>query len=104
MRIRVGSEESKRVEKVKKIVPKPKKEKPKPTEYKRGVWNPDVELITSEPSKESTSSNIDTNCCTRCNCRNIIRACMVGNADLLKKCVNNVKEITNLGAIWGPDM
>jgi hypothetical protein len=42
---------------------KVKKEKPKPTEYKRGVWNPDVEIIDYEHEKEAKDSKIFFECC-----------------------------------------
>jgi hypothetical protein len=80
-------------------VPKPK---PKPTVYKKGVWNPDVEVIDFDPNKESNSSDLIGGCCTRCTNRNAHRAALTGNQELLKKCVYATKEISSLNDIWSP--
>jgi hypothetical protein len=78
------------------------KPKPKPKEYKRGVWNPDVEPIDHDPNKHGASKDLILGCCTRCNNRNVHRAAMTGNGDLLKKCVSDTKHISNLNFKWSP--
>ena len=76
------------------IVPKAAKEKPKPKEYKRGVWNPDIELITEELHKTSTDSNIDTSCCMACSSKNIVRAVLTKNKALFKKCIHDKHNVS----------
>jgi hypothetical protein len=71
-----------------------------PTEFKKGVWNPDIELITEEPYKTSMDKDIYCGCCLLCNNRNIHRAVNTGNIDLLRKCVFDKENISNLCATW----
>ena len=78
------------------------KPKPKPKEYKKGVWNPDVEPIDFDINKEGKSKDLIRGCCTRCNNRNVHRAIMTGNAELLKKCVHDSTHISNLNDSWSP--
>jgi hypothetical protein len=80
-------------------VPKPK---PKPKEYKRGVWNPDVEVITHDPNKNGDSKDMILGCCTRCNNRNMHRAAYTGNAELMKRCIHDTKHLSNLNEFWSP--
>lgn len=105
-RRKVGTSQSRVIEEksVSVTVPKAKKEKPKPTEYKRGVWNPDVELIMEETHKTSSDSKIDSSCCQLCNNKNVIRAVKTGNKALLKKCIYDKDNISNLCAPWSAEV
>ena len=80
------------------------KPKPKPTEYKKGVWNPDVEPVDFDQQKEGKSKDLVKGCCIRCNNRNVHRAVLTDNGELLKKCVHDIKSISNLNDNWGPIM
>lgn len=106
----MGGEKRRRVQVGKKEViesipqTKVKKEKPKPTEYKRGVWNPDVEIIEYEHAKEAKDSTIFSHCCKRCAQRSFHRAAMTGNAKLLADCIQQTQTISNLNRGWSPDV
>lgn len=93
--------EDNKSEKIKK--PRVKKGPKIPTEYKKGKWNPHVELIECDKIKEDSSDELITGCCIRCNCRNIHRAINIGNNELLKSCLNAYSQISNLNSFWSPD-
>jgi hypothetical protein len=51
-----------------KVIPqKVKKQPKKPTVYKRGKWNPDVEIIDKDPLSDNKTSIPVYECCKRCN-------------------------------------
>lgn len=53
---------------------KAKKGIKRPTEFKKGRWNPDIQIIEHDKYIEDKSSNLFLDCCIRCNNKNIIRA------------------------------
>jgi hypothetical protein len=54
--------------------------------------------------KDSTLNKIlEPKCCIRCNNRNIHRASMTANYELLKKLSFDKLNISRLSAFWGPD-
>ena len=99
---RISSEEV--VEVKQKKAPKPKKAPAKPAVFKLGKWNPDIEIIESEETKTSDSNELQYGCCTRCTNRNVHRAVLTGNLELLKKCIYDKKRVTNLNAYWSADL
>ena len=101
---RVGTGKAAKVES---IAQKPKKvQRPpaRPTVYKAGKWNPDIELAEVDATKESRATSLLTGCCTRCNNRNVHRAAMTGNVELLRQCILDKRKITNLNAWWSPEV
>ena len=58
---------------------KNKKAPKKPKLYKKGKWNPDYERIDEDKYKEGKSSELQFDCCIRCNNKNVIRACNNNN-------------------------
>jgi hypothetical protein len=56
---KVGSGSKERVEIIK-VVPV----KAKPVVYKKGVWNPDIEIVDFDPEIEDPSDLLRTGCCT----------------------------------------
>lgn len=66
-----------------------KEKKPKtpkrPKEFKKGRWNPDVEILEVEKYRESKDNQLYLDCCIRCNNKNIIRAVHADNEKLLKQ-------------------
>ena len=89
-RRKVGVGKNAKVEAKSQPVPKAKKLASKPTVFKKGKWNPDMaELIEFDEVKESNDLKLIAGCCTRCNNRNVHRAAMTGNVQLLKKCIND---------------
>ncbi len=64
--------------------PKPKRAPKMPTEFKKGKWNPHVELAEIDTYKEHPKKELFLECCIRCNNRNIIRAAYTDNQELLK--------------------
>jgi len=74
-----------RVETIRTTRPKPP---PKmPTVYKRGKWNPDIQIIQEDKIRDATDSQMSMECCTRCNNRNVHRAALTGNEKLLNACI-----------------
>jgi len=87
-----------------KVVKEKKKKAPKkPTEFKKGRWNPNIELIEHEKYKDDPSDKLHFDCCIRCNNKNIIRAAITENESLLKKCIEAKNKISNLLAYWSPE-
>ena len=84
---RVGTGKTATVESIKQARSKVKKPPAKPVVFKKGKWNPDIELIEIDMKKESMDTSLLGGCCTRCNNRNVHRAAMTGNGELMKLCV-----------------
>jgi hypothetical protein len=85
-------------------VPKPKKGPKMPTEFKKGKWNPDVELVKLDIYKEHPQDQPFLECCIRCNNRNIIRAANTNNEKLMKAGIDAKNKISQLTAYWSPEM
>ena len=75
-----------------------------PTEFKKGKWNPDVQLVDQDKYLEDPKSELFIECCVRCNNRNIIRAAFTGNDTLLKAGIAAKTKISQLTAYWSPDI
>ena len=58
---------------------KKKKAPKKPKVYKKGKWNPDIEVLEEDKYKEGKGNELFLECCVRCNNKNVIRACNTGN-------------------------
>jgi hypothetical protein len=104
-RRKVGSSKSKQVEEVSKPV-KAKKARPpaaRPDVYKKGAWNPNVELVTEEANKSSRTLSLESGCCLLCNNRSLLRAAWTGNKELLTKCIRDTQNISNCCAQWGAE-
>jgi len=84
---RVGTGKAAKVESIKQKRVKVQAPPAMPTVYKAGKWNPDIELTEVDATKESRASSLLTGCCTRCNNRNVHRAAMTGNGELLRQCI-----------------
>ena len=82
---------------------KAKKGVKRPTVYKKGIWNPDVELVKIDKYLEAEDNQPFFDCCVRCNNKNVIRAVNINNEKLLKKCIEEKKKISNLVAYWNPE-
>ena len=92
---------------------KPKKEKKlkkvpaarkKPTEFKKGKWNPNIELVELERCKEGPSDRPAFACCVRCNNKELIRAANTHNKHLLRACLDANRHISSLSAYWSPEV
>ena len=83
--------------------PKAKKAPKRPTEFKKGKWNPTVELAELTKELEHPQSDLFADCCIRCNNRNIIRAAHTGNHKLLKDGIAAKTKISSLTAYWSPE-
>ena len=90
-----------RVENIRTVRPKPPPQMP--TVYKRGTWNPDIQIIHEDKIRDSTDPSMLMDCCTRCSNRNVHRAALTGSERLLNTCIFEKAKITNLNACWGPD-
>ncbi len=85
------------------VKPKAKKVTKRPTVFKKGVWNPDVELVKIDRYLEAEDNQPFLDCCIRCNNKNVIRAANINNEKLLKKCIDETKKISSLLAYWAPE-
>ena len=65
------------------------KKNPGEPEFKKGKWNPFIELIGVDQYKEGKDSQLYLHCCIRCNNKNLIRAAITGNEELM---VRGIKE------------
>lgn len=74
-----------------------------PKVFKKGKWNPDIELETMNIVLEDPSSSINWNQSAVTDNKNVIRAAVTDNIELLKKCMRE-KEITNLLETWSPEV
>lgn len=83
--------------------PKAKKAPKKPTEFKKGRWNPHVELLKLDKYKEDPQKELFLDVSIRCNNLNIIRAAFIGDKDLLKAGIAAKDKISQLTAFWSPE-
>ena len=84
-----------------KPAPGKRKQKPKPTVFKKGVWNPNVELVEKCQQLESESLVPNFDCSTRNSNREVIRACRIGSKPLLEKVLSSHHRISRLTERWG---
>ena len=82
---------------------KKKKEKKKPTVYKKGKWNPDVELIEVDDTLESKDNQPIDYGSYQHNSRNLIRAVNTKNHKLLENCLAKDFFFSDLYGRWGVD-
>ena len=81
----------------------PSKVATKPTIFKKGKWNPNVEIAEAcqQLSSESVVPNFE--CSTKNSNREVIRACKIGSKKLLEKIVKSDHKISRLTERWGVD-
>ena len=79
------------------------KQEVKPTVFKKGKWNPKVELATSCQQFSSQSAVPRFDCSTRNSNREVIRAANIGSKKLLEKIVQSDHKISRLTERWGID-
>lgn len=83
---------------------KGKKPVKKPTEFKKGKWNPDIQIVEQDKYRENPISKPILDCCIRCNNKNLIRAAITDNEQLLKECLAAKKKISLLTPLWSPEV
>ena len=66
----------------------------KPATYKKGKWNPNVDLLEKCEQLESESIVPNFDCSTRNSNREVIRAAMIGSRKLLNKIVKSDRKIS----------
>ena len=80
-----------------------KKESDIPSSFKKGKWNPNVEIPKQFEQLESGSVTPNFECgVMNCN-RELIRAAYTGNKVLLEKVIHSDRKISNLMDKWGVD-
>ena len=80
----------------------PSKSTPRlPKVFKKGKWNPDVELEKEEFELEYKDTTIWNCCCLRCSDRNMFRAINNQDYKLLRMCVNEKSKVANINSTWG---
>ncbi len=78
-----------------------RKPKPKPTVFKKGVWNPSIEMAEKCQQLESESLVPNFDCSTRNSNRELIRACKIGSKQLLEKVLSSHYRISRVTERWG---
>jgi ankyrin repeat protein/predicted DNA-binding WGR domain protein len=98
-----GSEEIKKSNKKAKLNSGKAASANKPTVYKKGKWNPNVEIVEECHQLESESVVPNFECSTRNSNREVIRAAKIGSKKLLEKIVKSDHKISRLTERWGVD-
>jgi ankyrin repeat protein/predicted DNA-binding WGR domain protein len=75
----------------------------KPAVYKKGKWNPNVNLVEEMQQFQSQSLVPNFECSTRNSNREVIRAAKIGSKKLFEKIVKSDKKISRLTERWGVD-
>ena len=96
-------EEVKKGKKVKLNTGKAKKASEKPSVFKKGKWNPNVEIVEHCHQLESASLVPNFDCSTRNSNREVIRAAQIGSEKLMEKIVKSESKISRLTERWGVD-
>ncbi len=81
-----------------------KKKPKKQPQFRKGRFNPNVELISAEKDRDGTESTLFASCCVACSNRNPVRAVFTNNMALMRNCVNGTKQITTLFDSWSPEI
>jgi ankyrin repeat protein/predicted DNA-binding WGR domain protein len=76
---------------------KPKKEV---TKFKKGQFNPNVEILSSCKYMDSKEPQLYDECCVHCTNRNSFRAARTGNLNLLKKCIEEHQKVSSICNGW----
>jgi ankyrin repeat protein/predicted DNA-binding WGR domain protein len=95
--------EEEKARKVKSNTGKAVKVAAKPLIYKKGKWNPNVDLVDSCQQLESQAMMPNFECSTRNSNREVIRAAMIGSKKLFEKIIKSDKKISRLTERWGVD-
>ena len=96
-----SGEEDIRVSTMSQKTAKGNKKKEIPQVYKKGKWNPNVEIIEKCEQLESESSKPNFSCSARNSNREVIRAAYTGNRKLLDKILESDYKISRLTEHWG---
>src|SRR3990167_751 len=83
------------------VVEKAAKEEKKPIVFKKGKWNPNVEIVEKCHQLESDSLVPNFECSTKNSNREVIRAVVTNNGKLLEKILSSDGKITSLEQSWG---
>jgi hypothetical protein len=67
-----------------------------PVVFKLGKWNPETVLVERDDVYEDPSTEADMNCCHNCNARNILRAVVTNQPQLLKSLVHDKINVYNV--------
>jgi ankyrin repeat protein/predicted DNA-binding WGR domain protein len=84
-------------------LPKKKKAAGKPEVYKKGKFNPNIEILPSTTIFESPDNQPFFDVSVRLNNKNIHRAVITGNKQLFKNCMGSLNKISSLGDYLSPD-
>ena len=82
---------------------KAKKETKKPTKYRKGKWNPNVEIIEKCEMLQSEKDDFIDYESMRANNKNVIRAAYTGNIKLLEKIASIDYAVSSFFERWGPE-
>lgn len=96
-------EEPRKGKKVKLNSGKVAKAAAKPAVFKKGKWNPNVQVLDKCQQLESESLVPNFDCSTRNSNREIIRAAKIGSKKLLEKVAKSEYKISRLTERWGVD-
>jgi len=80
-----------------------KEDEEKPKKFKKGVWNPDVELVEETAMLESKDNKVIDYESVKANNKNIIRAVYTKNYKLLDECLKKEKFFSSLFQRWAID-
>src|SRR3990167_8405538 len=83
------------------VVEKAAKEEKKPIVFKKGKWNPNVEIVEKCHQLESDSLVPNFECSTKNSNREVIRAAIINSPKLLEKIARSDQKITTLTDRWG---
>jgi ankyrin repeat protein/predicted DNA-binding WGR domain protein len=76
---------------------------PKPLVFKRGKWNPNVQIVEKCQQFEGSAAVPNFECSRMNSNREVIRAAQTGNFKLLEKIVASDRKISRLTEQWGVD-
>eukprot|EP00347_Sterkiella_histriomuscorum_P014218 403361718 len=86
---------------------KAKKQQEIPPEYLVQVTQPelfDPDKIEEDYKYSSAKHLLNTECCVNCTNRNVFRAVITKNHDLLRKCIESTKQISTVLLTWSPEL
>jgi len=100
-----GLDETKTEDKVKKeAVKKVKKQVIRKRKFKKGKWNPDIELLKYSVFKDQPGRELKKDDSVRMTNLNAIRAVFTNDLALMEKVFFDREAVSTLNAVWSPDI
>lgn len=100
----MANDETKKTKRVKKGKKEKKAPKTRKRKFKKGKWNPNIEIVKYDLYKNAPDKNLKVDDSVRMSNLNAIRAVFTEDLKLMEKVFFDKQNISTLNAYWSPDI